>query len=107
MSLSDEDIAYVKDLFSGLGQLSTRKMFGGVSLYHENTIFALMRSDGVVLLKGVGDFIELLEAEGCMQWTHTKPNGVTGTMPYWTLPDPAMDDPDLACEWALRALSHL
>jgi len=107
MSLSDEDIAYVKDMFSGLGQLSTRKMFGGLALYHDGTIFALMRSDGAVLLKGVGDFIAELEAEGATQWTHVKPDGATGTMPYWTLPEAALDDPEIACDWARRALSRL
>ncbi|MDA9347626.1 TfoX/Sxy family protein [bacterium] len=25
-------------------------------------------------------------------------------MPYWTLPDAAMDEPELACDWARRSL---
>ncbi len=107
MSLSDEDIAYVKDLFSGLGALTTRKMFGGLSIYRDGTIFALMRSDGVIMLKGVGDFIAVLQAEGCARWTYTRDNGTSSAMPYWSLPDAALDDPELACEWARRALDHL
>lgn len=108
MSLSDADIAFVKDLFSNLGALTSRKMFGGVSLYQDGTIFALMRGDGVVFLKGAGAFTSVLADEGCAQWTHTnKKTGKSGTMPYWTLPDAALDDPDLACDWARRALEHL
>jgi len=28
-------------------------------------------------------------------------------MAYWTMPEEAVDDPDLACDWARRALAHL
>jgi len=102
MSLAEADIAFARELFSGLGALTTRKMFGGLGLYHDGTIFAVMRSDGAILIKGANGFGEDLEAAGGVHWTHGK-----GSMPYWTLPDEALDDPELACDWARRALAHL
>jgi len=32
MSISDADIAFVKDHFAGVGTLTTRKMFGGLAI---------------------------------------------------------------------------
>ena len=37
----------------------------------------------------------------------TREGGKPTSMPYWTLPDAALDDPDMACDWARRALAHL
>ncbi|MGR3641075.1 TfoX/Sxy family protein [Alterinioella nitratireducens] len=107
MSLSEEEIGHARDLFAGLGAISVRKMFGGAGFYHRDTIFAVMLSDGRLMLKGKGAFIEVLEAEGCTHWTYTRDNGTSGSMPYWSLPDAAQDDPELASDWARRALAHL
>ncbi len=107
MSVSDADIAFAKELFSGLGDLATRKMMGGLCLYRAGTIFAILQSDGSIWLKGGGDFANVLEAEGCRRWTYERDGGKAAAMPYWTLPEAALDDPDLACDWARRALEHL
>ena len=107
MGLGAEDIAFAQDLFSGLGSLTTRRMFGGVALYQDGTIFALMRSDGEILIKGAGEFIDRLEAMGAERWTYTRANGNSAAMPYWTLPGAALDDPEEACTLARAALEHL
>ena len=107
MSLTSEEIAFATELFSGLGGISTRRMMGGLCLYHEGTIFALVHGDGSIWLKGAGDFVAELEAAGCSRWTYTRESGTTAAMPYWSLPDAAHDDPDLACDWVRRALAHL
>ena len=46
MSVSEADIAFAKELFDGLGTLTTRKMMGGLCLYSDRIIFALLYSDG-------------------------------------------------------------
>lgn len=107
MSLAEADIAFAKELFAGLGPITTRKMMGGLCLYADGTIFAMMRSDGSLLLKGAGDFIAELEAAGCEQWRYTRKDGAPSQMPYWSFPEAALDDPELACNWARRALAHL
>ncbi len=107
MSLTEEEIGFARDLFSGLGEVSCRRMFGGVGLYHGGRIFAVMRSDGAVLLKGAQGFGEMIAAAGGTHWVVERANGAKGAMPYWSLPEAALDDPELACDWARRALAHL
>lgn len=107
MSVSDADIVFALELFSEIPDLTTRKMMGGLCLYSEGVIFALLRSDGQILIKGLGDFVQKIEALGGSHWKYTRKNGKTGTMPYWTLPDQFLDDPAEACALAREALAHL
>lgn len=107
MALSEEDRAYVQDLFSGLGDIAARRMFGGLGIYHDGRIFALMRSDGTILIKGQGAFIQYLKMMGCEQWRHRRKDGQDVAMPYWVVPDTARDDPYEAVALAQEALRHL
>ncbi|SFE35494.1 DNA transformation protein [Sulfitobacter brevis] len=108
MSLPEADIAFATELFSTLPDLTCRRMFGGMALYSDGTIFALLRSDGVILLKAQANvFAAELAGYGSEKWTYTRKNGASAAMPYWTLPEAALDDPDLATTLAHRALAHL
>ena len=107
MSISDADIAFAKELFADLGNLTTRKMMGGLCLYCDGTIFAIIHGDGKIYLKGAGNFIATLEGLGAERWTYQRDGGKVTAMPYWTLPDAALDDPDYACELGRDALKHL
>ncbi|WP_298292578.1 TfoX/Sxy family protein [uncultured Litoreibacter sp.] len=108
MSVSDEDIAFAKELFEGVGHLTTRKMMGGLCLYSDGTIFALLYSDGTLFIKAQGDFIDEVKALGCTQWTYQREGKDKPTaMPYWTLPEACLDDPDEAKALARKALSYL
>jgi len=107
MAVSDADIAFAKELFDGLGTLTTRKMMGGLCLYSDGTIFALLYSDGTLYIKAQGAFIDEVKALGCTQWTYQREGKKPVAMPYWTLPDTCLDDPEEARVLARRALSHL
>lgn len=107
MSVSDADIAFVLELIEGLGPLTTRKMMGGLCLYRDGVIFALLHSDGSLWLKGAGAFAERVTAEGWERWTYARPGRKPTAMPYWRLPHAALDDPDLACNLAREALRDL
>ena len=50
MAVSAEEIEAARDLFSGLGDITTRQMMGGLCLYHEGTIFAILMADGGLFL---------------------------------------------------------
>lgn len=103
MSVTDADIAFIYDLFASLGPLTSRKMMGGLTLYCDGQVFAILNSEATPYLKAKGVMAEEMAAAGSIQF------GVdTGkTMGYWTLPDAALDDPDIACDWARRALATL
>ncbi len=96
MSVSDGDIAFAVDLFSDLGALTTRKMFGGMCLYHDGTVFALMSSDGRLYLK------TKTPADLFGQTTDQFHN-----MPYYAVPEDMLDDPQAACVLARTALATL
>ena len=107
MALTDEEIARVRDLFGDVGPITTRRMFGGLGIYCDGTIFALMRSDGAVMIKGAGDFRRYLEDLGCERWSYTRKDGAATAMPYWALPDALYDNPEAASALARAALEHL
>ena len=98
MAVADADIAFATDLFSDLGQLTTRKMFGGICLYHQGVVFALVSSEGRIYLKVKDDLLETLKAAGSSQFHN---------MPYWSLPPSALDDPEEACTLARTTLATL
>lgn len=104
--MSDEQIAFVRDLFRELSAISTRKMFGGLGIYSEGVIFAIIGPEETLLIKARGQLAEDLAAEGCEQWSYDGKSGKPSVMPYWSLPDAALDDPDEACAWARRSLAE-
>ena len=108
MSLSAADISFAKEIFAALPDLTTRKMFGGLGIYSEGQIFALVRSDGSLLIKAQdGPFADRLAAMGCEKWLYTRKDGAASSMPYWTMPESAVDDPEVAAELARDALAAL
>lgn len=98
MSVSDADIAFAMDHFSEIGPITYRKMFGGICLYYDGTVFSLVSSNGTIYLKSKGDLAAELASDGGTQFHN---------MPYWSLPDAALEDPTEACALARRALSAL
>ncbi len=103
MSVSDAEIAFAKDLFADLGTITGRKMMGGLTLYANGQIFAVLRSNGTPYLKAKDAFAAEMQAAGSCIFAMDDGR----SMGYWTLPEAALDDPELACTWARRALSHL
>jgi DNA transformation protein and related proteins len=108
VSLSAEEIAFARELFADVPGLTTRRMFGGLGIYSDGAIFALMRSDGQILIKAPrGPFADRLADMGCTQWTYARKGGPETAMPYWTLPDSALDEPEEAASLARQALAAL
>ncbi|MEM9726166.1 MAG: TfoX/Sxy family protein [Pseudomonadota bacterium] len=111
MSDLDAHIAAAKELLEGLearhGPISHRKMFGGAGLYAEGAIFALI-VDGELLLKAdpqtAPSLAGAFAAAGAERWRYDGRNKPVA-MPYWSLPGEALDDPEVACDWAARAIA--
>lgn len=105
MAVTAADIAFVTDLFSELNNLSTRKMFGGLSIYADGQIFALIGPDDKLFLKAKDDLATELADQGGEQFVyHHEKSGKVSRMHYWTLPEDALDDPEIACDWARKSL---
>lgn len=108
MSLSEADIAFATELFDGLPDLTTRRMFGGMGIYSQGLIFALLHSDGQIMIKSTGGtFADELTALGAAKWTYTRKDGAASSMPYYSLPEAAVEDAELALDLGQRALAAL
>ncbi|MFQ6548874.1 TfoX/Sxy family protein [Aestuariibius sp. 2305UL40-4] len=107
MAVSEADLAAALDLFDDLGDLTTRAMMGGRLIYANGSLFALVHSDGRVMLKGTPTSIPQIEAAGGEKWVYTRSNGVSGAMPYWILPPDLLDDPARTCDLARQSLAEL
>ncbi|MEO0402870.1 MAG: TfoX/Sxy family protein, partial [Pseudomonadota bacterium] len=70
-------------------------------------IFALLMSDGRTLIKGQGKMQAQFDTMGLTRWTYTRSGKSPTAMPYWELPDSALDDADEAVALANAALKHL
>ena len=96
---------FAVELFHDLGGVTARPMMGGLALYSHGSIFAIVGSDDRIYIKASGTLADDLAAEGAERFTYARRGG-TASMGYWSLPDPALDDPEAACAWARRALAE-
>lgn len=98
------DADSIHELFQAVGPVTIKWMFGGKGIYADGSIIAI-ELRGELMLKGDAAAACLYEAAGSAQWTytHNKTNKPV-SMPYWTIPESAFDDPDEAAKWAHVAL---
>ncbi|MBT9372363.1 TfoX/Sxy family protein [Rhizobium sp. CSW-27] len=92
----------IEELFEPLGRVTIRRMFGGKGIYHHGVIFALELRDEL-MLKADGETAPLFAQAGARQWSYEGRSGKPVLMPYWSVPDEALDDPDLMGKWARLA----
>ena len=100
------DPAWIRDLFSGLGAITTRRMMGGLSAYADGRIFDAAGREGALYLRAKGSLAKELTAMGGKPFVVRRPDGTEGRMGYVTLPEAALDDPEAACDLARRALGE-
>ncbi len=96
----DEDA--IADLFAGLGPVAVRRMFGGKGIYHGGLIVAV-EVRGEMRLKADAVSAPDFAAAGAVQWTYEGKAGQPVRMPYWSVPDQALDDPDEMARWVRLA----
>lgn len=93
----------IRDLFEGLGPVTIKKMFGGKGVYFDGLIIAL-EVGGEIMLKADKESAPDFEEAGSRQWVYDGHKGRKPTaMPYWTIPESAVDDPDETAVWARKA----
>jgi DNA transformation protein len=97
------DDGHIRDIFSGLGPISIRKMFGGKGIYHDGLIVGVLLSTGELLLKADAASAPDFAAEGATQWAYESRSGKAANMPYWSIPERALDDPDELSVWTRKA----
>lgn len=96
------DNAAIEEMFEGLGAVTIRRMFGGKGIYHRGLIIAIDLRDEI-MLKADAISAQEFHAAGARQWSYEGKKGKPVLMPYWSLPDEALDDPDILAKWARLA----
>jgi len=95
------DIPFLEELFAPFGDVTVKRFFGGLGVFHRGIIFASVIQDEFrfkVDDRNRADF----EAEGMRQWEYER-KGKLVAMSYWTVPERLLDDPDEFTIWAERA----
>jgi DNA transformation protein len=76
---------------SNLGNIRIRKMFGGYGVFEEDTMFALVDSEGIIFFKVDASNLHLYEEAGSSK--HFR-------MPYYRVSDDVLADDSTLHEWA-------
>jgi DNA transformation protein and related proteins len=92
----------IEDMFSALGPVTIKRMFGGKGVYHQGRIIALDFRDEM-LLKADAVSAPAFEAAGARRWAYEGKTGKPVFMPYWSIPEEAFDDPDVMAHWVRLA----
>lgn len=81
-------------LLSDAGDVSSKRMFGGVGVFESGTMFGIIDSKGAVFFRA-GDDTAHFDAAGSTRH---------GKMPYYSVPDAVVDEPGELLAWAARAI---
>lgn len=95
----DELRAWVTECLEPVGEVTGRSMMGGVTLYLDGTVFAILADDDLWFKADKVSDAEWDEANAA-RFTYAKGEGATGTMNYRRAPGDVHDDPDAMRRWA-------
>ncbi len=98
-SASDE----LLELFAVIGGAEVRRMFGGRGVFRDGLMFAL-QARGELFLKVDPAFAERMAGLGSSPFHYVSSTREV-TLPYWRLPDEALDDDDLRRDLLRQALA--
>lgn len=98
----EDYLEYVLDQLRGLGELRSRKMFGGVGLYADDQFFALI-ANGVLYFKVDDSNRADYEARGSGPFRPKGEDG--GAMGYYEVPAEILEKPREAVRWAARSVA--
>jgi DNA transformation protein len=83
------------DALGPLGDVTSKKMFGGYGIFGGGVMFALVDSTGVPHFRTDGSTTPQFEDAGSVK--HSR-------MPYWSIPEAIYGDEDNLIAWATEAL---
>ena len=92
----------IDEMFSALGPVTIKPMFGGKGVYYKGSIIAV-EFQGDILLKADDTSAPAFEAAGAKRWAYEGRAGKPVDMPYWSIPADAFDDPDRMARWVKLA----
>ena len=105
MSVSSDYLAYVLDQLRPFGNVTARRMFGGIGLYADGYFFGII--DDSVYFKVDESNRADYEARKCRQFSFEMEKGGRKivSMGYFAVPEEVLEDPDELKLWARKALA--
>lgn len=97
MPTSPELREHILDLLDPLGGVSAKSMFGGVGIYRDGIMFALITGEDVVYLRTDDGNRAAFEDAGMEPFVPFADGRMT--MPYHQAPAQVMEDADEMCAW--------
>jgi DNA transformation protein len=97
------DLDHFAEMFSVVGPVNVRRMFGGAGIFAEDMMIALA-VDGVVFLKADERSIPDFEREGLAPFRYHTKEGERTIASFWRMPERLYDEPDELAHWATQAL---
>ena len=106
MAVSSQYKEFVTELFSSLGPIHVRSMFGGAGVFAPledgDVMFGLIARE-TIYLKADETNIADFELEGSQPFTYGR-EGKRSSMSYYEMPERLYDDPEELSDWARKSL---
>lgn len=102
MAVSQEYLDYLRDQLDAFGPFEVRRMFGGMGLFRDGLMFAIVASDALYLKvddRNRGDF----EAVGMAPFGYERRGKRAALKSYYEAPPDVLEDPNDFADWARRA----
>jgi DNA transformation protein len=104
MTVSADYLVYAVDQLTQGTEVRTRRMFGGIGIYHEDTFFALIDDDQLYFKVDDSTRAEFI-ARGSQPFRPVGANSKIVTLGYYTLPPEVLEDVDELKAWTLKAIA--
>jgi len=101
MAVRAEFRDYLEDLFAPVGGVSQRRMFGGLGIFRDGLMIALV-DDEALYFKADETTVPQFEAEGSAPFVYQS-KGKPVALSYWKAPDFLFDDTEAFRDRALAA----
>ena len=103
MAVQAQYLAYVIEQLAGLGNVSTRRMFGGVGLYRGGLFFGLIDDDTLFFKTDESNYAQYQARR--MPRFMPPPNRPLGPTGYHQVPAEIMEDDELLVAWARQSVA--
>lgn len=104
MPKTNEYVAYIaSDLLSDLGEVKTRRMFGGHGFYLHGKIFGI-EANGKIYFKTTDLNRADYEKAGSEPFHYSRKDKDAVSLSYWQVPEETLEKPEEAVRWARKAI---
>lgn len=104
MTVSADYVAFVVDQLSQSLKVASRRMFGGVGLYHDDLFFGLVADDVLFFKVGAANREDYV-ARGCKAFQPRMRDQTVYSMSYFAVPPEVLEDAEDLASWARKSIA--